>query len=734
VAVVATLRSEFVAALAQAPRASHLRERPYLLAPLGREHLEDVVTRPARLAGITFDDAVVRRLTDDTGSGEGLPLLAFTLARLADGVPRGGRIDEARYRAVGGVQRAIAIEAQRVLDDLSANGHAETEVMATLLGFVTLDATGRPTRRRRRRADLSAARAAIADAFVQARLLTADVVDGDAVIGVAHETLFTAWDRMAEAIARASGALRVRRDLERDAAQWALDGRLAALHWRGERLTMARELVANESDLGDAARAFVAASAQEALDAAQREAAILVDRVIQSGVVEQDTELALLYLLASVDHFARTPDAVAAMRVALARHRLAGRLTVSARVMAAATNPAGTLVAIADEGTNVAAAPSTRARRLPPPGKFGLSTWRLADGAPLATAMAPGRRVSAIAWWYGDTQIAAVVDGRIDLFDATTLLPTESLKYVFGPIEDPWLVAHGSAVDILGEPIDAPVVVSAADTAGAWWVRGFGSSAIALSPDGRTACIGGSEPCLGDLETNVKTPLRWGFVLAAGFSGDGRRLALASRLELAVLDVATGAVIATLGRHSDEEGDTYTSVALDADGGRLVSGSLGGGRSHVWDVATGTRLWNSRGRQVAMTPDGSLVAASLHGRTAVRVANSRPTDPPLTMLDVDGEHLAIDPAGTRVVVFGLHETVECSLPDGTVAGRYPPHLIKLGFSPDGRHVFGHQGLEFLRWPDRDPDAVIARARRAVYRTLTPDEAARFGLRPPDLHR
>jgi hypothetical protein len=179
VAVVATMRSEFLSELLRAPEGRLLRERPFLLAPLDAEHLEDVIAKPARKAQIAFEPILVRRLVADTGSGGALPLLAFTLARLADGLGPGDRVDLARYEAIGGVRRSVEIQAETALTTAQAAAACtDAEVLATLMAFVTLDEAGRPARRRRRRSDLSPATDAIVAAFEQARLLTTHTDDG----------------------------------------------------------------------------------------------------------------------------------------------------------------------------------------------------------------------------------------------------------------------------------------------------------------------------------------------------------------------------------------------------------------------------------------------------------------------------------------------------------------------------------------------------------------------------
>ena len=88
--VVGTLRPEFLDQLLADPDLAGLPTRVHTVRPLRREALRAVIEGPARLAGIGVDEDLVARLVTDTDSGEALPLLAYTLAQLADGVgPRG---------------------------------------------------------------------------------------------------------------------------------------------------------------------------------------------------------------------------------------------------------------------------------------------------------------------------------------------------------------------------------------------------------------------------------------------------------------------------------------------------------------------------------------------------------------------------------------------------------------------------------------------------------------------
>ena len=173
--------------------------------------------------------------------------------------------------------------------------------------------------------------------------------------------------------------------------------------------------------------------------------------------------------------------------------------------------------------------------------------------------------------------------------------------------------AHGIAVYRL-DPVDAPTpvgTVSGMVTALRWKPDG---TRHAITTDGRCidlAAGDGQEP-LGDVlavtadgeHLLLDAPLRlhsvtWQAarplaierrVVAAGFSEDGSRLAVATWGSLSVFDVGTGRLVTRFGEHDDEEGDLYQGIALNRDGTRLVTSSLGGGRAHVWEVDTGEAL------------------------------------------------------------------------------------------------------------------------------------------------
>jgi hypothetical protein len=240
VQVVATLRPEFVDQLLLDAELRALPTGTSLLRPLRREVLPEVIQRPARLAGIGVDEGLVARVVADTDSGEALPLLAFTLARLADGVERDGQLSAARYEQLGGVQGALTHQADLALADASAaSGRGRAEVIAGLLRLVTVDEQGRPTRWQVPHGELPEPVVRELETFVRRRLLTTDTDQDRVVVGVAHEAFLSAWAPLAQAINENVSALRARRAVEQAATEWNTKGCPPARLW-GTRATRRR--------------------------------------------------------------------------------------------------------------------------------------------------------------------------------------------------------------------------------------------------------------------------------------------------------------------------------------------------------------------------------------------------------------------------------------------------------------------------------------------------------------
>ena len=297
VQVVATLRPEFLDQLLADRDLAALPTRVHTLRPLRREALRSVIEGPANLAAIAVEEDLVARLITDTDSGEALPLLAYTLAQLADGIGRGGQLSARRYEQLGGVQGALARQAEAALADATTTGgRGRDQVVKELLRLVAVDEQGRPTRLRVRRDELPEAVAAQFDAFVARRLLTIDRDNGNVVVGVAHEAFLSVWSPLAAAIAAASTALRARGRIEQAAADWAEHGQPLERLW--ERGQLAAALADTGARLRTPSESRVVAQPHEPSSASEqpsamswwnrrwrvrRQRAVVSDRVELSG-------------------------------------------------------------------------------------------------------------------------------------------------------------------------------------------------------------------------------------------------------------------------------------------------------------------------------------------------------------------------------------------------------------------------------------------------------------------
>ncbi|MDQ3764789.1 MAG: TIR domain-containing protein [Actinomycetota bacterium] len=286
VGVVAVMRSEFLDDLRALPALAGMPIEAYVLAPLDREMLRDVIEGPAKVARLRLDAGLAAALVADTDSGEALPLLAFTLRQLADGLPAGGTLSLSRYRDLGGVQGALARHADAALTEaVQTSGLTERDILAGLTRLVTIDDTGRRGRRRIRLTGLAEPLRVALQVFVERRLLLSDTDDtGQVWLTVAHEALLTGWRPLDTATADITTALRTARAVEQATVEWTSADRSEHYLWDDKRLTTALATLGMTDDdgshnpatppiieLDDQARAFLDAAARRVHAVKERE-------------------------------------------------------------------------------------------------------------------------------------------------------------------------------------------------------------------------------------------------------------------------------------------------------------------------------------------------------------------------------------------------------------------------------------------------------------------------------
>ncbi|MGH3782172.1 MAG: TIR domain-containing protein, partial [Pseudonocardiaceae bacterium] len=364
VQVVGTVRSEFLDRLLANAHLARMATSIYPLRPLGREALRLVIEGPARLAGIDVPDHLVARLVTDTDSGEALPLLAFTLAQLAQGVRRAGELSSARYEQLGGVRGALTGQAEEALAAaIKGGGCRREQVIAGLLRLVTVDEQGRPTRWRVNRSELPDPVVTALEPFLARRLLITDTDDGNVVLEVAHEAFLSSWAPLAQAIEENASALRARRAIEQAATAWHDKDHPPARLWERGQLAAAladigtrpraRDLVTNHAELSPTAQAFLRASIRR--DRRRRQRAITVLSVLlvlalaasllaltQQRTAEQQRDVAMSRQAAGQALELRATHPTLAAQLSLAAYQLVPTTEARGSLLSIAADPYAT--------------------------------------------------------------------------------------------------------------------------------------------------------------------------------------------------------------------------------------------------------------------------------------------------------------------------------------------------------------------------------------------------------
>jgi hypothetical protein len=238
-----------------------LQDGQLLVGPMSLPELRQAIEFPAREVGLDLEPGLADLMLSDLGVTEDgyeagrLPLLGYAL-RATWQQRHGHVLTVDGYRTTGGIRNAVATAAERAyaaLDD--AGREAAPGVFSRLvrLGDDTAD-----TRRAMALEDLAGDGAAttVVDAFTAARLLARD----EAAVTITHESLLSAWPRLAQWIRTDRDELLRRQEVEEAAASWERAGHDPGLLLRGTRLEFAEQVKARLSPVG---RRLHAASARQ---------------------------------------------------------------------------------------------------------------------------------------------------------------------------------------------------------------------------------------------------------------------------------------------------------------------------------------------------------------------------------------------------------------------------------------------------------------------------------------
>jgi len=682
--VIATLRSDFLSECLEFPAlAPLLSSNSLLLGAMDRAALRAAILGPAAITALRFDDGLVDRIVEDTGGGDTLPLMADALRQLweksHDRSPR--QITTEDYYTIGGVQEGLAQRAQKLFDSLPPD--TRLPLRDALVQLADVNERGDFTRRRLPRHQIPRAAQAAIDQFVDHRLLVSSGESSGGWVEVSHEALLRKWNLLRQWLEEESDRLRLRRQIEMDAREWAAHDRAAEYLWRSGRLAVARELMEGELwPENDVRRQFIEESHIQEQTGRERESEQLANRVLND--YEKDPHLGMLLALAAIETYGWTPRAELALNTALDASRVRALLRHEKSVSRATFSP---------DGSRIVTASDDHTARV----------WDATSGLPIQTLRGHEKAVASAAFSPdGSRIVTASDDNTARVWDATS---GQSLHTLQG---------HERAVYRAAFSPDGSLIVTASldHTARAW-----------------DATSGQLLHTLRGHEDRVRS---------AVFSPDGSRIVTASLDHTArVWDATSGQPLHTLRGHQDR----VRSAAFSPDGSRIVTAS-DDHTARVWDATSGQPLRTLRGHQdtvysAAFSPDGSRIVTASFDHTA-RVWDATSGLPLHTLRGHQDEvnSAAFGPDGSRVVTASDDHTARVwDATSGQTLHILRGHVdtvFSAAFSADGSRIVTAAWDRTARVWDtpHTRDGLVRFARTRVLRGLTQEERDRYGLPSP----
>ncbi len=677
--------------------AASLQRGQVALGPLSEAQLREVITRPARRAGLEIEAGLVEVLLRDIGltphdssrtaipSVGALPLLSHALLGTWQHREK-GTLTVAGYRLTGAVWGAVATTAERAYASLSAQQQpAARRILLQLVHIGAEKETGHrtPTAHLLGGDSGSPAPQDALEVFTRARLLIQDTSH----VELAHEALIHAWPRLRRWIDEDRARLRDHQLLTETAATWGRENRDAGLLYRGARLAAAHERAAEPGEsrphLTEVAREFLEASTEAEGVERRREqhrirrlrqmtgslVALLVLALVVGGVaLQQNQEARTQHRVAISRELAARADKLladrteAAMLVAASAYRRSASAEARSSLLSAYgqyrsrefTGHAKHVnaVAFSPDGRTLATVSALNDVKL----------WNTSNRGLVATLSGHGTTVAGVAFSPDGRTLATVsYDRSVKLWD---------------------VAAHRLIATLLGHRREVV--------------------AVAFSPDGRTLATAGFDRTvrLWDIARQRQASVlsgHTGSVHALAFSPDGRTLASVSSDHTARLwDIATRRNRTTLTGHKD----IVMGAAFSPDGRTLATTSADR-TARLWDVTTRkqTAVLTGHTDLVAgarFSPDGLTLATVGYDRTArlwdvttrrtVAVLTAAKGNDVVTMaaFSPDGRTLVTANTGTDYAIFwdaSSHRQI------ATLSGQRTPGTV-VSFSPDGRWLAG----------------------------------------------
>lgn len=265
--VIATLRSDYLGSLQLHPSAVAGRADQFLLNPMRPEGILEVIEAPAARVDLGLEPGLSLRMTEDTRSGDALPLLALTLWELWKAHGAEGRLTLQHYEAFGGLEKAVERVAQEALQGSMVSDTDRRALRdAFIPALVRLGEQGF-SRRPARWSELPVAARPLLEQLINRRLLVRRGDDDRSMmLEVAHEALLRNWPLLRDWLEESRVFLGVYAQLRDDVALWQAAPQRQRSQWLlspGKLNTARRWLRDRPEAFATEIRDFIRASARQ---------------------------------------------------------------------------------------------------------------------------------------------------------------------------------------------------------------------------------------------------------------------------------------------------------------------------------------------------------------------------------------------------------------------------------------------------------------------------------------
>lgn len=310
--VVTTLRVDFLAACMEVAELARTLNSGVRFSPalMREDQIRDVVELPARRVGFEVELRLIEKFVGVAEQVGVLPHLQFILRQLWQYRDEQRRmLVHSAYDSIGGLKGAIAMAAERALEDLGTQlgERASLVTQRVMMRLIRVGVgTQGDTRKRARRDEFGhddETRQVLDVLIRKERVLVSNRVDGAEVVEIVQEALLWEWPRLAGWIDANRNVARLQEDIALNAANY--EGTNAEHYlWPRGRIEEARRIFEESTlELNDKERTFLEASEARIAGEEQREAdeqRSLEEEKLARGRLNRNLAIAAFMVLASV--------------------------------------------------------------------------------------------------------------------------------------------------------------------------------------------------------------------------------------------------------------------------------------------------------------------------------------------------------------------------------------------------------------------------------------------------